>query len=74
VTYLRDQIGISEDSIVPITFKQVKKNYYAGDDEGERQFKKRDGRFGQQKQKGFGRGSKTEEDKPAPVEAPEPKE
>lgn len=82
VAFLRDELGIVEENVAPITFKNTKKSHIGkaedGDDEdrprgrGRGFGRGRGGRFGARGGRGggFGRGRGRDEDAPQQEEAP----
>ena len=69
VAHLRDCLGITEEKVVPVTFKKTKKDF-VGREEGERRERRAgggrdrgDGERGERKA-GYGRGKRREEGQP----------
>ena len=61
VAYLRDSLGITEEKVVPITFKKTKKDF-VGREEGERRERReRRGDRGDRAERGMGRGKRRTE-------------
>jgi len=54
---LREELGITEEKVVPVTFKKTKKDF-VGREEGER--RERRGNRGERGERGYGRGKRRE--------------
>ena len=60
VAFLRESLGITEDKVVPITFKKTKKDF-VGREEGERRERRERRDKGDRPERGMGRGKRRTE-------------